>query len=177
MVRTQKSNFDVLDLFDLHPNNSHEHGIQLRLEMENIVKISNIDEKTRLVSLEIIKHCLKSYNELLAKFVAPLLSLMTKKLRVTYCQQQQIFVDQVKFASQLNEIKAQDMLFAMSTINVLSKVDTFNYKLNVHVVDRAIIVDRREKTTKKTCRDVNKIIRVNFSIVNFLRGSHIGSNS
>lgn len=87
MIRTQKSNFDALDLFDLHSNNSHEHEIQLRLEMKNIVKIFNIDEKTRLVSLETIKHCLKSYNELLAKFVVSLLSSMTKKLRVTYCQQ------------------------------------------------------------------------------------------
>lgn len=65
----------------------------------------------------------------------------------------------------------------MSTINALSKVDAFNYKLNVYVVDRAIIVDRRKKIIEKTCKDVNKIIRANLSIVDLLRDSRIESNS
>lgn len=65
----------------------------------------------------------------------------------------------------------------MSIINALSKVDAFNYKLNVHVVDRAIIVDRRKKTIEKIYRNVNKIIRANFFIVDLLRDSYIESNS
>jgi len=85
MGRTQKSSFDALDLFDSHPNNSHKHEIQLRLEMENIVKAFNIDEKTRPVPLEIVKHCLKLYNKLLAKFATSLPLMVTKKLRVTHC--------------------------------------------------------------------------------------------
>lgn len=177
MIRTQKSNFDALDLFDLHSNNSHEHEIQLRLEMKNIVKIFNIDEKMRSISLKTIKYYLKSYNELLTKFVVSLLSSMTKKLRITHCQQQQILVNQVKFVSQLNEIKAQNMSSTMFIINALSKVDAFNYKLNVYVVDRTIIVDRREKTIKKIYKDVNKVIRANLFIVDLLRDSCIKSNS
>lgn len=50
------------------------------------------------------------------------------------------------------------MLSTISTINAQNKVDVFNYKLNIYIVDCAIIVNCREKIIEKICKNINKPI-------------------